>query len=298
MFWVVLSSIITIFILFPILFGIYIGWITLLPVSHWEISAFSYFHDAFMKLLSLTNATRNFPVKFVNKGAIDTNGQYLYALHPHGMITLSKLLHFSDKNSPLYPYWKNSRHAAHSTLFMIPGIREAGLLFNSIPVGKSYLQYYIDKGDSITLYPGGAKEIQYSEENLKQDFVYLKNRKGFIKLCKENALKIIPVYGWNEQSIFTYKSHFEPLNKIVSKMIGFTVNFDILQMFTIENIYKFLKVLMGEKEPNTTLYVGEPFTFEEGETIEAAHERYIGGLRELYEYARKDQGSERMLVVD
>jgi len=251
-----------------------------------------------MKLLSLTNVARNFKVRFLNEKSIDPNKQYLYALHPHGMITISKLLHFSDINSPLYKYWKNSRHAAHSVLFMIPLIRELGLLFHSVPVGKSYLQHYINNGNSITLYPGGAKEIQYSEENLGEDYLYLKNRKGFVKLCQKNAIPIIPVYGWNEQNIFTYKSHFSPINKILSKFLGFTTNIDIFQIFSLENLYKLLKIFMGEKEPTTTLYIGEPFYIDPNESVDSAHERYIQTIQNLYDFAAKDQRSQRKLIIE
>jgi 1-acyl-sn-glycerol-3-phosphate acyltransferase len=251
-----------------------------------------------MKLLSLTNISKNFNIVFINKNSIDADKQYLYALHPHGMITISKLLHFSDIKSPLYPYWKNSRHAAHSVLFMIPIIRELGLFFHSIPVGKSYLQYYINKGYSITLYPGGAREIQYSEENLSEDYVYLKNRKGFLKLCQKNNLPIVPVYGWNEQNIFTYKSHFYPINKFLSKLLGFTTNIDIFQIFSFENLYKLLKIFMGEKEPTTILYVGEPFIVDPEESIDNIHERYIEEIKKLYMFAARDQKSDRKLVIE
>lgn len=246
----------------------------------------------------MTNVSRNFRVHFVNSESLNPNKQYLYALHPHGMITLSKLLHFSDINSPLYSYWKNSRHAAHSVLFMAPLIRELGLLFHSIPVGKSYLQHYINQGCSITLYPGGAREIQYSEENLDEDYVYLKNRKGFIGLCKKNNIPIVPVYGWNEQSILTYKSHFSPINKVLSKILGFTTNIDIFQVFSFENLYKLLKIFMGEKEPSTTLYIGEPFHIGSEESVDKAHERYIKEIEKLYAFAAKEQKSDRKLVIE
>lgn len=298
MLWIFILLFITIFIIFPLAFVLYILWITILPVSHWEVSLFSFLHKPFMNFLSLTNISRNFKVRFINKDSLDPNKQYLYAIHPHGMITLSKSLHFSDINSPLYPYWKNSRHAAHSVLFMLPLVREIGLLSHLIPVGKSYLQYYINKGVSITLHPGGAREIQYSQENLDEDYIYLKNRKGFIRLCQKNNLPIVPIYGWNEQSIFTYKPHFSVLNKILSKMLGFTIIIDILQIFSFENLYKLLKIFMGEKEPTTTLYIGEPFYIDSNETVDNAHERYIETIKKIYDFAAKEQDSKRKLIIE
>lgn len=297
MIWFFILLILTIFIIFPIIFLCYLGWITLLPVSHWEISFFSYIHPFFMKLLSFTNLTKHFKVKFINEQSIDSEKQYLYCLHPHGMITISKLLHFLDIKSPLYKYWKDTKNAAHSGLFMVPLVRELILLFRCVPVSKSYLQYYINSGYSITLNPGGIDEIKFSQENLENDYIYLKNRKGFIKLSEKNNVPIIPIYLWNEQNIFTHKSHFTLLSKIISRIIGHRVNLDIIQIFTWENLYKLLKIIMGENEPNTTLYVGEPFFINPEESVESAHNRYIKTLESLYEYARKDQDSQRQLVI-
>ena len=109
------------------------------------------------------------------------HAQFLIATFPHGVasdyrIAMDGILHtvlpnISDKISVL----------GASVLFLIPLVREMALWTGCIDARRSVAEKAIKKGCSILVLPGGeAEQIRtfYGRER-----VFLKNRKGFIKLA-------------------------------------------------------------------------------------------------------------------
>ena len=59
----------------------------------------------------------------------------------------------------------------------------------------------VQRGDSVGLIVGGIEEILEGTFNDK-DVLYLKNRKGFVKVAMDQNAGLVPVYAFGENQLF------------------------------------------------------------------------------------------------
>ena len=69
----------------------------------------------------------------------------------------------------------------------------------AIDAGRKSLEDAIDRKDSIFLWPGGSKEIFLTDCEEKETKLYVKQRKGFVKLALRKGTPIVPVVVFGEQ---------------------------------------------------------------------------------------------------
>ena len=148
----------TVFFIFY--FIIYIFYIFLFLPSNLEFKVFNFIGNIIRPIFS--GISHHFPVEFLNRDSIKNNKKYLYIFIPHGLVTLSQVVHIFDSKSPLKSL--NMYNAAHSFLFKIPILREIALMMGVIPVEKSYLLHYF-KESSISITVGGMREVSYALDN-------------------------------------------------------------------------------------------------------------------------------------
>ena len=65
--------------------------------------------------------------------------------------------------------------------------------------GKKYADKACKDGYSISLYPGGSKEIYTTDPYNPQTKLVLKIRRGFIRLALKYGLPLVPVYIFGEK---------------------------------------------------------------------------------------------------
>ena len=61
-------------------------------------------------------------------------------------------------------------------------------------------KHVLASGKSLALVPGGATEALHCKPDV--DIVYLKKRRGFVKLALETGASLVPVYSFNENNTF------------------------------------------------------------------------------------------------
>lgn len=291
------GSIISLLIIIPIIFTIYVLYITLFRISYKEIDFFHNFCESFNKFLSkYMKSDKNFPVTFIDKDSISQNKQYLYVFYPHGMFAVSALAHLFNTNSSLYPYLKNAKNTGHSIMFSLPIFREISLLLKGIPVSREYIDHYLQKGHSITINPAGIHDVRYSiYKNKNKDHLFIKKRKGFIHTAKDNNIEIVPIYCWGEQQTIIHTKMFDPINKLLHDIFGIKFDCNVFQGLGPTNIIKVLSLLFGS-EKGGTLYVGKPISINE-KTADIIHEEFIQSMKDIFEFAKRDQKSEKKLII-
>lgn len=272
----------------------YVLYIFFVLPSKVEITFFNYI-GKYIKLL-FSGISTNFPIKYVNKDSINFNRRYLYIFIPHGLITFSQIIHSLDPKSPLQDL--KISNAVHSYCFRIPIIREIALLIGGIPVDKYYINKYLTTNSSVSITVGGMREISYALDNNKDDRLFIKNRKGFIKIAKQNSVEIVPIYCWNEQQFLTYQNWiiFDILNKLLSKLFGRCIEFHFLQTLLPEKLNKIIESILGSIQ-GTKLYIGEPININDL-SIDDAHDLYICKIKELFAIAAKSENSDKKLIIE
>ena len=292
-FYTFLFCVLSIIIFLITYFIIYIAYIVLFLPSNFEFKFLKYIGDLIRPLFS--GISRHFPVEFLNRHSIKPNRKYLYVFIPHGLVTLSQIVHILDPQSPLKSL--AIYNAAHSFVFKIPVLREIALMLGVIPVDKSYLLHYF-KESSISITVGGMREVSYALDNQEDDKLFIKKRKGFVKIAKDADAEIVPIYCWNEQQIITYKQSdfLDNLSDILSKIFGRTFEINFLQFLLPDRLTKIGNALFG-KISAVKLFVGTPIDISKY-SIDEAHEIYIEKITELFNYAAKAENSSKKLIIE
>eukprot|EP01089_Gocevia_fonbrunei_P019045 TRINITY_DN6601_c0_g1_i1.p1 TRINITY_DN6601_c0_g1~~TRINITY_DN6601_c0_g1_i1.p1 ORF type:complete len:387 (+),score=25.70 TRINITY_DN6601_c0_g1_i1:160-1320(+) len=148
--------------------------------------------------------------KFDNQGKIqidwynpniDTNKkQYLFVEFPHGVIPFGFILRITISHLIL-PGLRIEQVIA-STLLMVPIISHLCRWLGAHPATKKEINSIIDRGSSVSLLPGGVAEIFLSSKETEK--IFLKNRKGFVKIALERGLSLVPVYHFGNTQLYDY----------------------------------------------------------------------------------------------
>jgi hypothetical protein len=293
---ILIGIIVLLAIIIPIIFFCYIGYITFFKLSFSEIDIYHKYGSFLQNFLSKYINIKNYKVKFTDRDLINKDKQYIYVFYPHGMYALTQIIHLIHNKSDLQPYYKNTVHSAHSMFFSLPFFREFGLFNKGIPVTREYLDHYLEEGKSITINPGGIRDIKNcTYRNRNTDILYLNKRKGFIRTAKDNNVEIVPIYCWDEQNIIRHSNTFGFLNGLNKKYLGLGFDFNALQGLSPSNMITLLQTLFMNKE-GTTAYVGKPISV--NGTIDEIHTEFINQMKELFTIANNEHGNKKELVIE
>lgn len=131
---------------------------------------------------------------------------YIFGYHPHGIIATGVSSGFTNNSTnwdELFPGIK----CFVTTLvnqFQIPFYRDYLMSLGVTTVVKKNLKILLNKGASVVIVVGGARESLMAKPGLNS--IVLNKRKGFIKLALESLDKygtcVVPVYGFGENDIY------------------------------------------------------------------------------------------------
>lgn len=141
---------------------------------------------------------------------------------------------------------------------------------------------------NILMVPGGFEEATLS--NFKEDRVFVKTRKGFIKYALKYGYTVHPCYGFNENKAYFYLT-WEKLGLILNKFKIPAVIF----------ISKFLGILPNNNFP-LVFVVGKGIAFPKidhpsKEEVEKFHTIYINSLKELFDKYKGKFGNNSDLKI-
>eukprot|EP01127_Copromyxa_protea_P022546 TRINITY_DN8135_c0_g1_i3.p1 TRINITY_DN8135_c0_g1~~TRINITY_DN8135_c0_g1_i3.p1 ORF type:complete len:315 (-),score=55.70 TRINITY_DN8135_c0_g1_i3:25-969(-) len=154
-----------------------------------------------------------FSFKVINKaaGKFDGKKSYMFAEFPHGVFPLGFILSATIVQK-IFPGLR-VEGATASVLFRIPILRQLSLWFGSRPATTKNIHKLIDQG-SVGLLPGGIAEIFVATP--KKEIIYLKKRKGFVRIALERGTDILPVYYFGNTQLFNFVGG--PLEAICRKL--------------------------------------------------------------------------------
>ena len=180
------------------------------------------------------------------------------------------------------------------------------------------MKHRLTHGESLILVPGGAAEALHAHGGVMK--LYLKNRKGFVKLAMETNAKLVPVIGFGENDIFdTLYPYSKSSSTTTTTTITTTTNsgngrtasfsstassssgqFQTNLKHTIWHLQQqFLKVMsfslpiltnLIPKRTPLNVVVGGPVQFTNPEDVNQCHEEYIMALNKLYDTHKSEYG--------
>ena len=100
-----------------------------------------------------------------------------------------------------------ARTLAASILFKIPGVRTVTLKTGCVDAGRSTANRCLRQGLSLFLCPGGQDE--QLETICGRERVYLKSRKGFVRLAMIHNVPLVPAYCFGSSDLYrTYGAFY------------------------------------------------------------------------------------------
>lgn len=229
--------------------------------------------------------------KIIKECELDPKHNYVFAWHPHGRMFYGFGM-LVGLFSSWFPEITNSGHdifgGINDMMFRIPFVGNWLYLIGLIGCHKKSVTRKLKQGDSVGLIVGGIEEVLEGTFDDK-DVLYLKNRKGFIKIAMDHGSGVVPCFCFGENSLFMHESE-QTLNfwRWVNKFVKLGAPFPI-------------KGWMGTPFPMRIpmlIAIGKPMFALEGESVNDFHARYMDELQKLYaKYVGMTSDPKRKLVI-
>jgi 2-acylglycerol O-acyltransferase 2 len=141
-------------------------------------------------------------MSLIKTADLDPERQYILGMHPHGIMPFGSIINLSTNCNNASEVLKGIqiRALAASFCFYVPGYRDLLLSGGVMDAARYVARRVLAEGKSIMLVPGGATEALYA--NIGMNVIYIKNRKGFVKLALETGSSLVPVYSFNETDTY------------------------------------------------------------------------------------------------
>lgn len=215
---------------------------------------------------------------------------YIFAIHPHGRMFYSNAMF-----SQLHEIWRAPLGLTHGDLFQtaaggffnVPIARNWFYSIGVMPVTKKNIVTKLRNKDHVTIAVGGVREVCLGTDN-EADSLYLKNRRGFLRIAMDEGAGVVPVYAFNENQLFKHDpkavlNFWQCVNKYVKIGVPFMRGIWNLPM-------PYRKEIL--------LVFGDALFAEEGESIEDFHGRYIDNLRQLFDkYVKYSPDPNHKLII-
>lgn len=207
-------------------------------------------------------------------------GTYVFAVHPHGALAFNRAA-FGFAYDKL---WKRAfpgiefRVLTASAAFRIPVIREIWLWTFCVDASKETARRVLRAGKSILVYPGGEKEQMMTQRGRNQ--IYLKERKGFVKLAIESGSPLVPIYAFGEADLFTHHSFLLSARKWMVQKFKVAIPL-ISGSFGVVPYQVPVSLVVGDPIPVTQ----NPHPSQE--QVDQVHADYMAALRRLFDSHKK-----------
>ena len=220
------------------------------------------------------------------------NAQFIFAVFPHGTNSDFRILMDGILHTVLPSVAEKVRVLAASVLFRIPLVREIATWTRCVDARRSVAEGLLDNKYSILVLPGGMDEQLVTE--YQKETLYLRKRKGFIKLAMRKEVPVVPVY------VFGTSDHF------VTSNLCFKARHWIMK--NLKMCIPLARGLAGSACPlpvKTTIVMGEPISFSPKiagqptqDEIDAAHCEFTKAVVTLFDEHKSRLGyAERRLNV-
>jgi len=219
---------------------------------------------------------------------LDNEKQYIFCNFPHGTCSVNHMLTMTDCCEMLTKHHTGDRRdLAASVLFLIPVIKEILLFLGCVDASSYTCHYNLKRGRSILIFIGGEKEQLMTEPGNHK--IYLRSRKGFVKLALQYGCDLIPMYAFGENEVYHTSRFAEGFRSWLQH------NFKL----GIPIFFGYWGVPFGlvPKKVEIGLEIGKPIKvtkFEKGKItnkdIDALHETFMKEMIRLFDRTKAKHG--------
>jgi 2-acylglycerol O-acyltransferase 2 len=206
------------------------------------------------------------------------NAQFVFACFPHACFSDYRVSMDGILDQALPHVWKNTRTLAATVLFRLPICREIALWTGAIDARRSVAEALLDRGRSFIVLPGGEAEQIRTVHGKER--VYLKSRKGFIKLALRKGVPVVPVYIFGASDYYYTSNMFFGPREWLQKTFGVCIPLAIGRWGSLICPLPVKTTLTFAKPMSFTVKVRGAPTDEE---VDKAHAAFCTALKELFD---------------
>ncbi|KAJ3412817.1 Diacylglycerol O-acyltransferase 2 [Chytridiales sp. JEL 0842] len=229
---------------------------------------------------------QHFKARIVKTAELPPTKDYILAVHPHGLYSLSQFANMTSNQTKLAEIFPGITLWL-TTLpnnYQVPLWREFILSLRSVSVERSSLLKLLKPtpkkkadGKAVSIVVGGGAEFLHMEPHTLD--LVLKNRKGFVKLALTTGCSLVPVLCFGENEV--YIRHDTAFSRAISK---FTYSLGRFQFPVVTGRWGTL----FPKKAELVTVVGPPIDVDlvekpSQEQVDELHRKYLSHLRGLYD---------------
>jgi diacylglycerol O-acyltransferase 2, plant len=275
LFWIIIG-VVTFFTIVPIDLSLQPQWCY--DIGSWAMRANRYYFG--------------FKVCFRNKKLIENSGPAVFCIEPHDVLPLA-LFSLSDCLTIIKGH--KMIGCVTSAIFRVPFIRQIFTWGMSVSADKNKIRDLMRNNYSITVCPGGVQEVTLMEPGKNECVLYLKERKGLIKLAMEFGRPVVPMFSFGQRKSYDFWVPKDNLAIWLGRKLGF------LPMIFFGSYGIPLGV---PKSIPLTVVVGDPipipkFDVITKEDVEKYHNIFLNAMIDIYEKHKVqfDMGETELRIV-
>jgi 2-acylglycerol O-acyltransferase 2 len=170
-----------------------------------------------------------------------------------------------------------------TVLFFIAFVREIALWTGGIDARRSVAEATLKRGESLLIVPGG--EAEQIRTKYGRELVFLKKRKGFIRLAIRQGVPVIPVYAFGVADYYHTSDFLIGLRMWIMKQF---------QICVVLSSGMWGSPCCPILTP-TTIVFGEALNFDQSDNptagqVDKAHAVYMEELKKLFDKHKKGLG--------
>jgi hypothetical protein len=135
------------------------------------------------------------------RDAIVNGKNFLFAAQPHGILSFVGMCAAVSKPDDVIQV----PTAVASAVLQTPLLKNLMGIFNLVDASAHNLKKILKGGGSVLIYVGGIAELFKSCRT--EERLYLKKRKGFIKLALREGVDVVPIYLFGNTSVLSALKH-------------------------------------------------------------------------------------------
>jgi len=150
----------------------------------------------------------------------------IFCFHPHGIYAFGLFTLVFRRSSgfdTIFPSLKAERGnrkgllvGVASALLHVPVVHLMFSYLGFIPASRKTMKNACSSDHDVALIPGGIKEM-FTSGDSDSDVVYIKRRRGFVRLAISSGRDLVPVFSFGESRTFTSVKAFRSIREAVSR---------------------------------------------------------------------------------
>eukprot|EP01084_Bolivina_argentea_P067558 123007_1 len=284
-----------------IAFRYWTGWKFYLYIMYlgWKIMYQTFHSDGGLPIPWLRNCfffkwfTDFFPIRLHKTYDLDESGEtsYLFGYHPHGIIGMGAVGTFAMMTSGFHRLFPgvDVRLLTLKVNFYVPFFDLLISFMGICDASRDSCNNILSDAErkSLCLVLGGAKESLEANPGIVK--LYLKNRKGFVKVALENGASLVPVFGFGENELFDQVANPEGsmvrnIQNQLQKRMGFA-----LPLFHGRGVFQYNFGILPKRIPIDVVF-GKPIPCPQinreqitSEIINKYHTMYCNELKTVFD---------------